>query len=72
MTERIDVTQLRVVRGVVTADELAAIVVVMNAVLQRNRQRTAASTSEWSAAHRRMRPTLQHGAGAWRRSALPH
>jgi hypothetical protein len=27
---------------------------------------------EWNAAHRGVRKSFEHGAGTWRRSALPH
>jgi len=66
--------EIRVVRGQPTDEELAAVLMVITA------QATASSLaakreqlrSEWNAAHRSVRKSFEHGAGTWRRSALPH
>lgn len=65
---------LRVVRGGVTPEELAAIVVVVNAAAASGADQATgkAAGSEWNAPHRSIRRTLPHGVNAWRRSALPH
>jgi hypothetical protein len=58
----------------VSAEELAALVVVFNAALKHasDVEREHSARPEWNAPHRAMRPTLNHGVNAWRRSALPH
>jgi hypothetical protein len=70
----VDPAALRVVRGGVTPEELAAIVVVINALVASTDARAAEhkAPSEWNAPHRAIRRTLPHGLHAWRRSALPH
>ena len=74
MTHAVDAQQLTVVRGGVTAEELAALVVVINSIIARTdaQQSRAAALAEWNAPHRSIRKTLPHGINAWRRSALPH
>lgn len=65
---------IRVVRGRPTDEELAAVIMVITA------QAAAAGLArkrlqlrpEWNAAHRGVRKSFEHGAGTWRRSALPH
>ena len=65
---------IRVVRGRPTDEELAAVIMVCTA------QAAAAGLAnkrlqlrpEWNAAHRGVRKSFEHGAGTWRRSALPH
>jgi hypothetical protein len=71
VTAQIDASSLRVVRGSVTADELAAIVVVVKAVARQSQQRTSRPRAEWNAPHRAIRLPMSHGNGAWSRSALP-
>ena len=69
----LDAAQLRITRGDVTPEEVAALVVVFNALFAAaENARERALTPEWNAPHRGIRRTLPHGAGAWRRSALPH
>ncbi len=65
---------LRVIRGEPTADELAAVVVVLAARAGQVGGEPAPqpARSQWSAKARRMRPRLTPGPGAWRASALPH
>lgn len=66
--------EIRVVRGQPTDEELAAVLMVITA------QAAASSLAakreqlrpEWNAAHRSVRKSFEHGAGTWRRSALPH
>jgi hypothetical protein len=74
VTTPLDPAALRITRGKVTPEEIAALVVVFNAVLSAsdNAARKRALGVEWNAPHRGIRKTLPHGAGAWRRSALPH
>jgi hypothetical protein len=73
VTAHIDAAQLRITRGAVTPEEIAALVVVFNALFAAaENARERALVPEWNAPHRAMRPALPHGAGAWRRSALPH
>ena len=74
MIPHVDADQLRIVKGEVSAEELAALVVVFNAALSHanDAARERSARPEWNAPHRAMRPTLNHGVNAWRRSALPH
>ena len=74
MTPRVEAHQLRVVKGAVSAEELAALVVVLNAALKHaaDNETEHHLRPEWNAPHRFIRTTLPHGYGAWRRSALPH
>ncbi|MGN6576316.1 MAG: acyl-CoA carboxylase subunit epsilon [Nocardioides sp.] len=65
---------LRVVNGDATPEEVAA----LTAVLQGLAAAAAASgegkrkpRSEWSAHHRKARPTFPSGPGGWRSSAMP-
>lgn len=66
--------EIRVVRGQPTDEELAAVLMVITA--QASASSLAAKRSqlrpEWNAAHRGVRKSFEHGAGTWRRSALPH
>ena len=66
--------EIRVVRGQPTDEELAAVLMVITA--QASASSLAAKRSqlspEWNAAHRSVRKSFEHGAGTWRRSALPH
>jgi len=63
---------LRVVKGNPTAEELAALVAVLQAA-------AAAGTtapprkpvSEWAAPHRKLRATFPSGPSGWRASAMP-
>jgi hypothetical protein len=63
-----DVPLLRVVRGEPTAEELAALTVVVAALAQRRERRRATAVGGWAAfadAHRR---PLHPGPGGWRAS----
>lgn len=64
---------LRVVSGQPTADELAAVVVVLGAASARARGGPAAAPlrSQWAARSRLLRTPVAAGPGAWRASALP-
>jgi hypothetical protein len=64
---------LRVIRGEPTADELAAVVVVLAARAAEAGPEPAPrpARSQWAAKARQMRPQLTPGPGAWRASALP-
>ena len=72
MSQPLDAAALSVVKGEVSAEELAALVVVLNAAISQGRAtNTSRVTPEWNAPHRAIRRTLPHGVNAWRRSALP-
>jgi hypothetical protein len=64
---------LRVIRGEPTADELAAVIVVLGAraAPAGGEAPPRPPRSEWAAKARQMRPQLTPGPGAWRASALP-
>jgi hypothetical protein len=70
VTEPGEDRRLVLVRGEATAEEVAALV----AVLQARPPATHAPppvVAEWSAPHRKVRVTYPHGRGGWRSSALP-
>ena len=63
---------LRIVKGDPTPEEVAALVSVVSAMAAGAAEAAAnqkAPKPEWSAHHRKLRPTHRHGAGAWRNSA---
>jgi len=63
---------LAVVRGEPTAEELAAVVVVLAArASQAGPQAQRRAPSLWAARSGQVRPHLTAGPGAWRASALP-
>lgn len=64
----------RVVKGEPDPQELAAVIMVITAQAAQNAQAKARTSlrPEWNAAHRGVRKSFEHGAGTWRRSALPH
>jgi len=64
---------LRVVRGDATPEEIAALVAVLmaSASADAGEQVAAPVRSAWVDRSRLVRAPLPHGAGAWRRSALP-
>jgi acyl-CoA carboxylase epsilon subunit len=66
---------LRVVRGNPTAEELAALVVVLaarpRAVPAAPAARTTVRRSTWAAPSRLLRENVWAGPGGWKRSALP-
>jgi len=64
---------LAIISGNPSADEIAAVVVVLAALSQPARVSVApeAKRSEWSAKSRLVRAPLRRGPGAWRASALP-
>ncbi len=62
---------LRVVRGIPTDDELAALVAVVAALGSGGAAPPDVRRSEWSAPSRQVRRAHDHGLGAWRAHALP-
>ncbi|MEJ6493560.1 MAG: acyl-CoA carboxylase subunit epsilon [Actinomycetes bacterium] len=66
--------EFKVVRGQPDPQELAAVIMVITAQAAQNAQakKQRALRPEWNAAHRGVRKSFEHGAGTWRRSALPH
>ncbi len=64
-------TPLFVVRGEASAEQVAALTVVLQA-LGAGAPSEGGASSEWSAPHRRTRGPLRPGPGAWRSSGLPH
>lgn len=66
--------EFKVVRGQPDPQELAAVIMVITAQAAQNAQakKQRALRPEWNAPHRGVRKSFEHGAGTWRRSALPH
>ena len=67
---------LRVVRGDPTAEELAALVVVVSTRMPGEASpafpaKARPARSDWGAPHRRLRQPIRPGPGAWQGSALP-
>ena len=63
---------IKVVRGQPTDEELAAVLMVITAAAASLASKRSQLRPEWNAAHRGVRKSFEHGAGTWRRSALPH
>jgi hypothetical protein len=57
---------LRVVRGEPTAEELAALTVVVSALSQRRPRRRPTPVGAWASRADAVRPALQPGPGGWR------
>ncbi len=64
----------KVIKGEPTEEELAAVIMVLTAQAALAAESKAKSSlkAEWNAPHRSVRRPFEHGAGTWRRSALPH
>lgn len=62
---------LFIVRGDATAEEVAALTAVLGGLAAAAPQAGAEARSEWSAHHRKARPSLPVGPGGWRSSAMP-
>jgi len=71
MTNEFDSADLKIVRGEPTAEELAAIILVLRDQVRELASKNK-SRSEWNSPHRSTRNFFAHGNGMWRRSALPH
>ena len=71
MTEESRPPLLKVVNPDASPEEIAALVAVFSALGSGSEEAPKAPPSEWSAHHRKMRPTLPHGPGGWRSSAQP-
>jgi hypothetical protein len=62
---------LRVVKGEPTAEELAALTVVVAALSQRRARRRPTPISAWSSYAGTHRRPLRHGAGGWQAAGRP-
>ncbi len=62
---------LRVVRGEPSAEELAALTVVVAALSQRRERRRPTPVGAWASYGRTHRGALQTGAGGWRAAGSP-
>ena len=63
---------LFLIRGDATAEEVAALTVVLQSLAAANAPAPEREViSEWSAHHRKVRPSYPSGPGGWRSSALP-
>jgi hypothetical protein len=64
---------LRIVNGDATPEEVAALTAVLQglAAAAASSGETPEPRSEWSAHHRKTRPTFPSGPGGWRSSAMP-
>jgi hypothetical protein len=71
MTKYVPTSELRVIKGEPTAEELAAIVVVLRHQAH-HQDEVDRVKPEWNAPHRNVRWHFEHGPAMWRRSALPH
>jgi hypothetical protein len=67
-----EVTPLFLVKGDASPEEVAALTVVLQGVAAAAVPvEEAEATPEWSAHHRKLRPSYPSGPGGWRSSALP-
>lgn len=68
------IENFQVIKGEPTDEELAAVIMVLTsqAAAASAKDANAKLTPEWNAPHRSVRKSFEHGAGSWRRSALPH
>lgn len=63
---------LFLVKGDATAEEVAALTVVLQGIAAASVPASEPEvTSEWAGPHRQVRSTYPHGPGGWRSSALP-
>nr|WP_275585578.1 acyl-CoA carboxylase subunit epsilon [Blastococcus saxobsidens] len=62
---------MRVVRGEPSAEELAALTVVVAALSQRRSRRRATPVGAWASFGRTHRRPLHPGAGGWRSAGSP-
>lgn len=62
---------LFVIKGDATAEEVAALTAVLQGIAASASPPAARPRSEWSAHHRKARPSLHAGPGGWRSSAMP-
>jgi hypothetical protein len=65
----IEAPSLTIINNDATPEEIAAIVAVFSAM--QSAEPPNEPTSTWAARHRRVRPPLRPGPGAWRASGLP-
>lgn len=63
-------SELKVIKGEPTAEELAALIVVLRHQASEGDAKKIARP-EWNAPHRNVRWHFEHGPSMWRRSALP-
>jgi hypothetical protein len=59
------------VKGDATPEEVAALVAVLQGIAASAAPPERKPRSEWSAHHRKARPSLNAGPGGWRSSAMP-
>lgn len=59
------------VKGDATPEEVAALVAVLQGIAASAAPPAAEPRSEWSAHHRKARPSLHAGPGGWRSSSMP-
>lgn len=71
MTQYQASSELQVTKGELSAEELAALVVVLRHQAH-HQDELDRIKPEWNAPHRNIRRHFEHGPAMWRRSALPH
>jgi hypothetical protein len=59
------------IKGDATPEEVAALVAVLQGIAASAAPPPAKPRSEWSAHHRKARPTVHAGPGGWRSSSMP-
>lgn len=59
------------IKGDATPEEVAALVAVLQGIAASAAPPAAKPRSEWSAHHRKARPSLHNGPGGWRSSSMP-
>ena len=71
MTDETPRPPLFVVKDDATPEEIAALTAVLGAIGASAGPPERKPRSEWSAHHRKARPSLHSGPGGWRSSAMP-
>jgi hypothetical protein len=62
---------LRILTPGATDEEVAALVAVVSAMAGSGQALSKPPTPEWSAHHRKLRPSYRSGPGGWRSSGMP-
>ncbi len=71
MSTEPDARPLVLISSAATAEEIAAVVAVLQSVSAGSTEPEPRTRSEWSSPHRLVRRAYRHGVGGWRSSALP-
>ena len=75
VVEPVETAPLVLIKGDATAEEVAALVAVLQGVAAASAaaaaSEDAAPVSQWGSPHRKVRTSYPHGPGGWKASGLP-